>query len=235
MTTRHVWAVVPAAGSGTRMGSPRPKQYLPLAGRSVLGHTLDVVLANPQVEGLVLVLAAADEEGRALAAGYGARVTLAAGGAQRQDSVLSGLAALADRAADEDTVLVHDAARPCLHRDDLARLLEELTGDPDGGLLATPVRDTLKRAGVDGRVAVTVSRDGLWQAQTPQVFPFGTLRRVLLATRERGRSFTDEAGAMEAAGYSPRLIAGRADNIKITLPEDLHMAERILNARIRAT
>ena len=150
------------------------------------------------------------------------------------DSVLAGLNALETRAAAHDWVLVHDAARPCLSSEDLDRLLTELASDDVGGLLAAPVVDTLKRADDQQRVAQTVSREKLWRALTPQMFRFELLRRALTGAIHNGISVTDEAQAIEALGLRPKLIAGDADNIKITLPEDLPRAERILQARSAA-
>jgi len=151
------------------------------------------------------------------------------GGTQRADSVMSGLTALAAR--DDDWVLVHDAARPCLHADDLARLIDSLSADEVGGLLANPVSDTLKRADASQRVESTVPRDQIWRALTPQIFRYAPLMAALTQARVAGVVVTDEASAIEHAGHRPRLVAGRTDNIKITVPEDLAIAETILKSR----
>ena len=233
MNTAHCWAVVPAAGTGKRMGSATPNQYLPLLGRPVIAHTLTTLLHHPRVDGVVVAVDAGDEWWPAVVADLGAAKPLlrANGGTERCHSVLNGLETLRERAAPDDWVVVHDAARPCLSAEDLDRLLLELADDPVGGLLATPVRDTLKRADATGRVATTVDRSRLWHALTPQMFRLGTLRDALNSALARGLPVTDEAMAMEAAGFAPRLVEGRADNLKITHPEDLALAEFYLTRR----
>jgi len=227
MTSPRHWALVPAAGIGKRMGSAVPKQYLPLAGRPVITHALATLLAHPRLAGVVVAIGAEDEWWPTVAAELAVAKPLrvVTGGAERCHSVLNGLEALRQRAAPTDWVLVHDAARPCLATEELDRLLAELADDPVGGLLAVPVRDTLKQADVAGRVAATVDRSRLWHALTPQMFRLGMLQEALSAARARGLLVTDEAAAMEAAGYAPRLVEGRADNLKITRPEDLALAE----------
>ena len=214
--------VIPAAGVGSRMRADRPKQYLPLAGRTLIEHTLDIFLAHPALQSLVVSLAVDDPWWPQLACATDPRILRAAGGRERADSVLSGLQLLtAQGAAADDWVLVHDAARPNLARSDLDRLLGELAGDAVGGLLAAPARDTLKQIGPDGRVAATVDRSRIWQAYTPQMFRLGPLRDALAAALAAGVAITDESSAMEWAGLAPRLIEGRSDNLKITCPEDL--------------
>ncbi len=163
-----------------------------------------------------------------LALAGNARVQAVSGGAERADSVRQGLAALRSRLDDDDWVLVHDAARPCLQAVELAALIERVGGDEVGGLLAAPVVDTLKRMDEVGRVAETVGRERLWRALTPQMFRFGILSRALADAAQRGMAVTDEAQAVELAGFRPLLVAGSADNLKITLPEDLPRAEHIL-------
>lgn len=222
------WALVAAAGSGQRMGGERPKQYLRLAGRCILEHSLDKLLALPMVAGVVVVLAAADDHWPALRYRTHRPLLTAVGGRERCQSIANGLQALAELAAADDWVLVHDAARPCVRRSDLERLVTSLTDDPVGGLLAVPVRDTLKRADASGRVQSTEPRSGLWHAQTPQLFRYALLREALAAALAAGHTVTDEAAALEALGYSPRLVEGHYDNLKITTPEDLILAERYL-------
>jgi len=229
MTTeapRH-WAVVPAAGKGARMGADRPKQYLELAGRSVLEHTLARLLDEPRIAGIVVALAVDDDYGRTLIARAGPRVSATVGGTERCHSVLNGLDALPGSAAD-DWVLVHDAARPCLRRADLACLIDTLAADPCGGILAVPVRDTLKRCASDGRIEHTVDRNQLWHALTPQMFRLRVLREALRGALAAERLVTDEAQAIELAGFVPRVVEGHADNIKITRPEDLPLADHYL-------
>lgn len=222
VTLPTFWVVIPAAGVGSRMRADRPKQYLQLAGRSILEHTLDCFLDHPQLKGLVLCLAADDPYWPLLAAATDPRIQRVDGGSERADSVLNGLLLLRELGAQEgDWVLVHDAARPNLARSDLDLLLAELADDSVGGLLAVPARDTLKRASADGRVQETVDRSEIWQAYTPQMFHFAALHRALADALVAGVAVTDEASALEWAGLAPRLVEGRADNLKITRPEDL--------------
>jgi 2-C-methyl-D-erythritol 4-phosphate cytidylyltransferase len=231
--TNH-WVIVPAAGSARRMGAAVPKQYLSLARRTVIEWSLAPFLQRDDVSGLVVVLADGDRRWPQTALAGHAKIMLTTGGAERMDSVLAGLKALETRASASDWVLAHDAARPCLSSGDLDRLIADLSTDEVGGLLAAPVVDTLKRADDQQRVDETVSREKLWRALTPQMFRFELLRRALLNAIDNGFSVTDEAQAVEALGLRPKLIAGDADNVKITLPEDLPRAERILRARSAA-
>lgn len=229
----HYWAIVPAAGAGKRLGSAIPKQYLPLLGQPVIAHTLATLLQHPRIDGAVVVVDTKDGWWPDVSASLDTPKPLwqAPGGAERCHSVLNGLEVLQARADPTDWVLVHDAARPCLTVADLDRLIEQLADDPVGGLLATPVRDTLKQADSSGCVGVTVDRSHLWHALTPQMFRLGALHDALRTALARGLLVTDEAAAMEAAGFSPRLIQGRADNIKITRPEDLDLAAFFLSNR----
>jgi 2-C-methyl-D-erythritol 4-phosphate cytidylyltransferase len=223
------WAVIPAAGSSRRMGPGAvPKQYLTLRGRSVLEWSVEPFLARPDCAGVVVVLAADDQQWRTLELSRSSRVSTAVGGAERSASVQQGLQALRDRAGQSDWVLVHDAARPCLGRDDLNQLIDAVQADEVGGLLASPVNDTLKRSDGAGRVADTLSREGLWRALTPQMFRYGLLDRALTQATSGRVSVTDEAQAVELLGLHPRMVAGSADNIKITVPADLARAEQIL-------
>lgn len=229
----NCWAVVPAAGAGRRMGAAVPKQYLPLGGKTVLQHALDCLFGDARVDGVVVALAPDDAHWPMLKAPPGRRLLRAPGGAERCDSVLNALQVVADQASVDDWVLVHDAARPCLRAADLARLIDELYDDPIGGLLAVPVRDTMKRAGAEGRAATTVERSDLWHALTPQMFRVGALADALATARARGLTVTDEASAMELAGAAPLLVEGHGDNIKITRPEDLALAEFFLRIQER--
>ncbi|WEK10975.1 MAG: 2-C-methyl-D-erythritol 4-phosphate cytidylyltransferase [Candidatus Pseudomonas colombiensis] len=216
------WAVIPAAGIGARMAADRPKQYLQLGGRTILEHSLGCFLDHPGLKGLVVSLAADDPYWPNLACATDLRIHRAQGGAERSGSVLNALLQLnALGACDDDWVLVHDAARPNLSRDDLDKLLAELADDPVGGLLAVPARDTLKRVDKHGRVVETVDRSLIWQAYTPQMFRLGALHRALADSLVADALITDEASAMEWSGQAPRLIEGRSDNIKVTRPEDL--------------
>ncbi|QXH77165.1 2-C-methyl-D-erythritol 4-phosphate cytidylyltransferase [Pseudomonas salmasensis] len=216
------WAVIPAAGVGARMAADRPKQYLQLGGRTILEHSLGCFLDHPSLKGLVVSLAVDDPYWPSLACANDPRIQRADGGSERSGSVLNALLQLnALGASDEDWVLVHDAARPNLSRDDLDKLLAELADDPVGGLLAVPARDTLKRVDKHGRVVGTIDRSLIWQAYTPQMFRLGALHRALADSLVADALITDEASAMEWSGQAPRLVEGRSDNIKVTRPEDL--------------
>ncbi len=219
------WAVVPAAGAGRRMGGPVPKQYLPLGDALVIEHTLERLLSHPLIAGVVVALSPDDVRWDDTRFSTDPRVSRVAGGGERCDSVLNALGALARRGTDPGTwVMVHDAARPCLARGDIDNLFAQLSGHPVGGLLAVPLHDTVKRADAGGQVLETLPREQLWRAFTPQMFRLGALRDALQQAREQGRQVTDEASAMELAGFSPRLVEGRSDNIKITRPADLSLA-----------
>jgi 2-C-methyl-D-erythritol 4-phosphate cytidylyltransferase len=226
----RIWVLIPAAGVGRRMSAALPKQYLALLDRTVLEWSLAPFLKNAAIGGIAVGHAQGDER---IGGVRDVRIRTFVGGVERADTVLRGLDSLAanEHASDADWVLIHDAARPCLHEDDLSRLIAELSSDEVGGLLACPVSDTIKSADPQGRVAATVSREHLWRALTPQMFRFGLLRRALLAAREKNLSVTDESAAVEALGYRPKLVVGRGDNIKITVPEDLSYAEYVLRAR----
>ena len=224
----RIWAVVPAAGRGARMGSDIPKQYLELGGQTILQHTLARLLQEPRITAIVVALAADDAQGLAITKACGPRVRTTQGGAERCHSVLNGITALG--ALDDDWVLVHDAARPCLRVGDLARLIDDLVGGTAcGGILGVPVKDTLKRC-AEGSIEATVDRSNLWHALTPQMFRVGVLRTALEAALAAGRIVTDEAQAIELQGLIPRMIEGHADNLKITRPEDLPLAEHYLRA-----
>ncbi|MFZ5622787.1 MAG: 2-C-methyl-D-erythritol 4-phosphate cytidylyltransferase [Pseudomonadota bacterium] len=229
----RLWAVVPAAGVGRRMRADVPKQYLELGDRTVLEHSLAALSAIEGLAGIVVAVASGDPYWPGLRHLPRCPLSVAPGGEQRADSVLNALQVLRERAADSDWVLVHDAARPCVRAEDLQRLVDALRDDPVGGLLAVPVRDTMKRATDDGRCAATVDRGRLWHALTPQMFRFEALREALVAAQAAGAEITDDASALERAGQRPRLIEGHADNIKITRPEDLALAEFYLRRQGR--
>ena len=223
-------AVVPAAGVGQRMASTIPKQYLELAGACVLEHTLQSLLCCTSIEQVVVGIAATDIWFPSLALSCDPRVLTAPGGENRSDTVLNCLEQLAN--SDPDTwVLVHDAVRPCLSSDLLEALIAQVCETGAGGLLALPVYDTLKRASANRRVSETVDRDGMWMAQTPQMFRLGDLQRALTSAAAQCELITDEASAMELVGAQPLLVESSADNLKITRPADLDRAERILRER----
>jgi len=206
------------------MGAAIPKQYLDLAGLPVLEHSLRLFLDHPQIRGLAVTLDPRDERWACLPSARHPAILRASGGAERCHSVLNGLEVLAERAGEQDWVLVHDAARPCLRREDLDLLIATLERHPVGGLLGVPVRDTMKAADARGEVIETVPRAGLWHAYTPQMFRLGPLRQALSRAMAAGQWVTDEASAMELTGLRPLLVEGHADNLKITRPEDLPLA-----------
>ena len=234
-STVRYWAVMPAAGGGTRMGLSRPKQYLPLKGRALIEWSLGALLNCDRVDGVVVVLAKSDQEFASLPIAGHPKLMLTTGGAARADSVLAGLRTVAARTAGfgQVHVLVHDAARPCLNVSSIEQLMSEADAK-HGGLLALPCTDTLKR-GKQNRVVETVDRAFYWRAQTPQLFRLELLSQALEECRSRGIEVTDEASAMERAGYHPRLVRGRESNIKVTYPEDLALAEFWLSQRERAS
>lgn len=230
---RDCWALVPAAGVGKRMGSAVPKQYLNIAGRTVIGWSLETLLEHPRIRGVAVALHPADAFWPGLAFAQDPRIRRVAGGAERCHSVLSALEVLAGEAGGDDWVLVHDAARPCLRREDLDRLITALEDHPVGGLLGVPVHDTVKRAGQQREVLGTVPRADLWRAFTPQMFRLGLLRRALAEALAAGDLVTDDASAVERLGLAPLLVEGYADNIKITRPEDLPLARWLLEQQGR--
>lgn len=229
MTARY-FGLVPAAGSGSRFGADGLKQYSPLAGKPMLYHSIERLLAAPEVEVVFVVLAPADTDFRTHDwSAFGQRLApLYCGGASRRDSVLNGIVAAASAVDPNDWMLVHDAARPCLGKAELRRLMDEAGRDEVGGILAIPVADTLKRADDEHRILATEPRDGLWRAQTPQMFRHGMLLRAL----REAEHVTDDASAVEALGYKPKLVEGSAKNLKVTFAADLEIAERLLKAAV---
>lgn len=228
-----LWCVVPAAGRGTRVGGSIPKQYLPLAGRPLIVHTLERLAAHPRIAGLMVVLGDGDAHWPRIDQLYGKPVLTALGGAERCDSVLAGLRALPDAISDESFVLVHDAARPCVREGDITRLID-LAVPAGGGLLGAPLRDTLKRADAGGRSETTEPRDHRWRAFTPQMFRRGELSSALQCAHAAGVTVSDEAMAMERAGFAPLLVEGAEDNIKVTTATDFALAEFLLSRMSQA-
>lgn len=220
---RKIWAVVPAAGVGKRMQSDRPKQYLELAGTTVIEQTLTRLLASNVFTAVAVAISAEDPYWPELALSRHPEVLTAPGGKERADSVLSALQALRARAGDEDWVLVHDAARPCITSEDIRKLIDTLAEHPVGGILALSSHDTLKDVQGD-EIVGTHDRRHIWRALTPQMFRYGMLKQALLAA-EGNPKITDEASALELQGLKPLIVEGRPDNIKITRPEDLALAE----------
>lgn len=225
---RH-FALLPAAGVGARMGAEHPKQYLDIHGRPMLWHAIRAFDTHPAIARVYVVISQEDGWWEAYDwSGFSRLTVLRRGGATRGRSVLNGLEAMADGVGADDWVLVHDAARPCLSRQLLDKLLAEVVGDAVGGILAAPVADTLKREGEGGRIQETVPRDRLWGAQTPQMFRHGLLTRAL---RQAGTAVTDEASAVEALGLGPRLVESDLTNLKVTYPRDLEVAAWLLGGR----
>ena len=222
-----LWCVIPAAGRGTRVGGDCPKQYLPLAGRALILHTLERLAAHPRIAGLLVALAAGDARWPGIDRLAGKPVLTTAGGGERADSVLAGLRALPAEIAESDVVLVPDAARPCVRAVDIDRLLDAASAG-DGGLLGAPLRDTLKRADDRGHSRLTEPREQRWRAFTPQMFRRGQLVAALEAANRQGVVVSDEAMAMERAGYAPLLVEGAEDNIKVTTAADFALAEFLL-------
>lgn len=217
----EVTAVVPAAGIGSRMLSARPKQYLSVNSQTILEHSIQSLIKHPAVKRVIVVLSEDDNHFHKLRISSDRRILSVTGGHQRADSVLAGLKAVVQT----DWVLIHDAARPCLHSSDLTRLLASACSSETGAILAAPVRDTMKRSNeAETAIVGTVERKALWHALTPQVFPLVLLRRCLQHALRDGAVITDESSALEYCGYHPRLVAGRSDNIKVTRPEDLPLA-----------
>ena len=229
--SRYYYAVIPAAGTGSRFGGELPKQYLPLNGVPLIRHTLQALLSDVRITQIAVVLSPDDTcwHDACLPPDAAGRVhVVRTGGATRADSVINGINWLQSElnVEPEDWVLVHDAARPCLDPSQLAGLIDALADDPVGGLLAIPVADTLKRSDAGARVIGTVDRRELWQAQTPQMFRIGSLQTAL--SRPNLTAITDEASAIEALGMQPRLVPGSLRNLKVTYPEDLRLAAMIL-------
>jgi len=222
------WAVIPAAGTGSRMQADIPKQYLQLNSKTVIEHTLDAFCANEKIKGIVVAISKQDTWWNNLEISSHPRIKTITGGEERCHSVLNCLRFLSNMAAAEDWVLVHDAARPCISSGDIDHLINSLVDHPVGGLLALPVRDTMKRAGVDNEVCETVNRNGMWHALTPQMFRLAGLTHALQQAIDRNQVVTDDSQAMELTGLKPLLVEGQSGNIKITRKDDLALAELYL-------
>lgn len=227
-SSQGYWVIVPAAGVGTRMGADRPKQYLTLNHKTILEHTLERLLQLPRLNGIVVAVSPQDSYWQNLPVFAHPQIRVIEGGRERCDSVLNALDSLDEFMQPLDWVLVHDAARPCVDLRDVAALIEELEEHLVGGILGVPVSDTVKRLNDNYGIEETVDRRVLWLAQTPQMFRYGVLARSLRTALQQGFTITDEASAVESAGYVPLMVEGRRDNIKVTRPEDIAMAELIL-------
>lgn len=230
MTAPRLWLIVPAAGIGQRMGTEQPKQYLRIDQRFILDITLSRLMDSAPFAGCMVSLHPNDRWWQDTSARLDSRIQTCTGGSERACSVLAALRALAEQINHQDWVLVHDAARPCVHTADLAKLIDSVYGHPVGGLLASPVADTLKQAspGDLPEVRATLDRRGLWRALTPQMFRYRLLVDALEKALDAGVEVTDESSAVEFSGNMPVLVEGRSDNIKITVPADLALADFIL-------
>jgi len=230
-----VWAIVPAAGIGSRMQSDRPKQYLQLDGKTVIEQTLQRLATHPRIKGIVVAIAPNDPYWSEITLPADCPIHIANGGEQRADSVFNALTALAAISGDDPWVLVHDAARPCLRHQDIDLMLDSLCGHAVGGILGIPVNDTVKRTNAEHEIIETVCRQGLWRASTPQMFRLLSLKQALQTAKEQQLTVTDEASAMELAGFQPMMVEGHSDNIKITLPQDLALASLFLRQQGEAS
>ncbi|MDA9941077.1 2-C-methyl-D-erythritol 4-phosphate cytidylyltransferase [Luminiphilus sp.] len=225
---KSIWAVVPAAGAGRRLGGDIPKQYREVAGAPLMEHTLRSLLQSPDIRGVVVAIDPSDRRADVIASLSDVRVQTTPGGVTRAHSVLAGLDALENHASEGDWALVHDAARPCLTFDALAALIDRARVLGEGVILAEPVADTLKQVNGEGKIEKTVDRSILWRAQTPQLFPLQPLRDALRHCIDEGVSVTDEAMAMERASQAVHVVEGASSNIKVTVEADLVFAEVFL-------
>jgi len=230
MSNHQVHALIPAAGCGSRFGGEVPKQYLTVCGKAVLAHSIRVFKSHPSIAGITVVLAENDQWFNSAVGSVSAEVETVTGGETRTESVRNGLRFIADRHPETTWVLIHDAVRPCLSRQILDRLLKQGLGSVEGAILAMPVGDTLKRVGKAQEIVATVDRHGLWAAQTPQLFRLAALSDAIDAALRDGCDLTDEASAMEYSGVRPKLVMGSVENIKITHPGDLAIAEAWLGS-----
>jgi len=219
------FALIPAAGVGARMGASAPKQYIRIGGKPMLRHTLDAFLSSDLIAHTFIVVSPDDPYIDSVAPNHGVTV-LRCGGASRMESVRNGLAVLASTLAPSDWVLVHDAARPGLTAELIEKLISATGEHPVGGLLGLPVVDTVKRC-IEGEACGTIPRNGLWLAQTPQMFRYQLLRQALNAATDPN-TITDDASAVEALGLTPKLVEGHPRNLKVTLPDDIRIAELYL-------
>ncbi len=230
MSCHQVHALIPAAGRGTRFGGEVLKQYLPVCGKAVLAHSIRVFQSHPRIAGITVVRAENDHWFESAVGPVSAEVETVTGGETRTESVRNGLQYIADQHPGTTWVLIHDAARPCLSRQLLDRLLEQGLECAEGAILAMPIGDTLKRVGEAQAIVATVDRHGLWAAQTPQLFRLAELSDAIDVALRDGCELTDEASAMEYAGVRPKIVMGSAANIKITYPGDLAIAEAWLGS-----
>jgi 2-C-methyl-D-erythritol 4-phosphate cytidylyltransferase len=230
MNKAKFWGIVPAAGVGKRMNADRPKQYLLLSEKTVIEHTLTRLIDAQVFEKIAVAISDGDPYWDNLPISTHEKIVRAGGGKERADSVLKALAQIENQANENDWVLVHDAARPCITTQDIEKLILELKNDDIGGILALSSHDTLKD--VEGlQILSTHDRNRIWRALTPQMFRYGALKKALEIHQGNG-AITDESSALEMQGFSPKIVEGRADNIKITRPEDLALAQFYLTQQL---
>jgi len=233
------WVIIPAAGIGSRMQADRPKQYLQLSDKTVIEHTLNNLLKYPCFNALYVGLSSSDPYWKTLPLSQNENIHTYEGGNERVDTVLNGLRALADKAQPDDWVLVHDVARPCISLKDIEVLVTQLEDHPVGGILGVPVTDTVKKVEGGqvggGQIVETIDRSTLWRAYTPQMFRYQTLLSALEKGLNKGLAITDEASAIEAEGLTPEMVKGSVNNIKITQPGDIELAEFYLSKQEKAT
>lgn len=226
--TERYFAIIPAAGSGQRMSSQIPKQYLALHGKPIISYAVNIMLNAGCFEKIIVPINDNDLHWEQLGFQNHRKICPIIGGEERSHSVLNALQALSHEADDNDWILVHDAVRPCLQLSDLNKLIEAVTDHKVGGLLGIPVRDTIKRVAEDSQVAATIDRSQLWCAYSPQMFRYGVLYKALQTVIANNFTVTDEASALEYIGERPKMVRGRFDNIKVTFAEDLFYAEQLL-------
>ncbi|AOE50238.1 2-C-methyl-D-erythritol 4-phosphate cytidylyltransferase [Kangiella sediminilitoris] len=230
MSSGRIWAVIPAAGIGSRMNSDTPKQYLEIDDKTILEHSINRFLEHSKIHKVIVVLNPKDSHWQELPFKNNSRVVTVIGGKERVDSVLAGLHAIQEQeVSHHDWVMVHDAARPCLKSEHIDDLIHSRDSSPDGAILAIGVTDTVKQANHKQTIDRTIDRESIWLAQTPQLFPVDSLIRSIELALSRQQLITDEASAMELSGYHPSLVIGSRKNIKITEPEDLFLASLWLN------
>jgi len=222
------WVVIPAAGVGSRMGVDKPKQYISINNKTIIEHTIDCFIHREEIEKIIVAISEEDEFWPTLSISKHKKIVTAPGGEERYQSVLNSLQALVGKVENNDWVMVHDAARPCLNQSAIDRLIIELRTHDVGGILAMPCRDTMKRANDIGEIDKTVERDSLWHAQTPQMFKYGKLLSAIEDALKNNVVVTDESMAMERLGYKPILVHGHQENMKLTHKDDLESLKTYL-------
>ncbi len=228
MVDNNIWAIIPAAGIGSRMGSDIPKQYLEIGSKTILEHSASNFLKHPQIHKVIIVLHPDDDRWHKLAIAKDPKIVTVTGGEERADSVLAGLEYIQQNGGADDWVMVHDAARPCLYTLHIDNLLHARKTSPDGVILAVPSYDTVKFVDKTQTIDRTIKREAIWLAQTPQFFPCKNLQSCIKHALADSFEVTDESSAMESKGYRPALVTGSRRNIKVTEQEDLLLASVIL-------